>query len=335
MAALAGAAARALGPGVEVMAFPVEPSEYGEVPVVLRNPRFLRPFELLLALVPLPRYGTIDPTAALAIFFPLFFGLVLGDAGFGLIALAALALVRRRLRTPVQQQLAVVAAACAVSAVVFGVFFGELFGSLGAHLGMRPLLMDRRAMAIPFLMVSLAIGAGHVVIGIALGAWEAARRGHVREAVGRAAHALLLVGAALLGAGVVRWIPLAPSTWMLAVLGALALTSVVAGGPLGLLELVLSAGHVLSYARLMALGLASVMLADLANHLGATVKPAALGWALALLLHAVNFTLGLISPTVCALRLQYVEFFDKFYQAGGRAWRPFALPPLQQGGAHV
>jgi V/A-type H+-transporting ATPase subunit I len=93
---------------------------------------------------------------------------------------------------------------------------------------------------------------------------------------------------------------------------------------MALLDVVLSLGHVLSYARLMALGVASVMLAEVANHLAASVHPAALGVALAILLHAVNFTLGLASPLIASLRLHYVEFFEKFYEGGGTPYRPFA-----------
>jgi V/A-type H+-transporting ATPase subunit I len=101
--------------------------------------------------------------------------------------------------------------------------------------------------------------------------------------------------------------------------------AILAEGPLAALDLVLGLGNVLSYARLMALGLASVMLAEVANLVASTLEPAGAGVALAVLLHAVNFSLGLISPTVAALRLHYVEFFEKFYDEGGAPYRPFAL----------
>jgi V/A-type H+-transporting ATPase subunit I len=91
------------------------------------------------------------------------------------------------------------------------------------------------------------------------------------------------------------------------------------------LELVTTAGSILSYARLMALGIASVMLADVANRMAGFFRPAALGVAAAVLLHAVNFAMGLFSPTIQALRLHYVEFFDKFYEGGGKPYEPFAL----------
>jgi V/A-type H+-transporting ATPase subunit I len=101
--------------------------------------------------------------------------------------------------------------------------------------------------------------------------------------------------------------------------------SMVLGSVLAPLELVLSLGNILSYARLMALGLASVMLADVANRMPGLFHPAAAGIVLAVFLHAVNFALALLSPTVCALRLHYVEFFEKFFEGGGRPFRPLAL----------
>jgi V/A-type H+-transporting ATPase subunit I len=91
------------------------------------------------------------------------------------------------------------------------------------------------------------------------------------------------------------------------------------------LDVALGLGNVLSYARLMALGLASATLAEVANGLASAVRPPA-GLALALLLHAVNFTLCLVSPIVAALRLHYVEFFERFYDEGGAPYRPFAVP---------
>ncbi len=93
---------------------------------------------------------------------------------------------------------------------------------------------------------------------------------------------------------------------------------------MALLEAVLSLGNVLSYARLAALGLASVMLAEVANGMPAAL-PGAPGLVLGVALHAVNFTLGVVSPGIAALRLQVVEFFEKFYREGGRAYRPFAV----------
>jgi V/A-type H+-transporting ATPase subunit I len=212
-----------------------------------------------------------------------------------------------------------------VSAIVFGVLFGEALGELGAHLGLRPLLMDRRRAFMSFLALALGIGGVHVATGLALGTASALRGGHRREAVGRAAKLLLLVAAAVTAAALAGSLP--RTAIRPALLSGVALLgiSVLADGPMALLELVLSLGNVLSYARLMALGLASVMLAEVANLVARTLEPTAAGLTIAVLLHAVNFSLGLISPTVAALRLHYVEFFEKFYDEGGAPFRPFAL----------
>jgi V/A-type H+-transporting ATPase subunit I len=105
----------------------------------------------------------------------------------------------------------------------------------------------------------------------------------------------------------------------------LGVAAVFLGGTLAAIELVSTFGNILSYARLMALGTASVMLAEVANRMVDIVGSPALGIAAAVTLHAVNFAMGLFSPTVQALRLHYVEFFDKFFEGGGKPYEPFAL----------
>jgi V/A-type H+-transporting ATPase subunit I len=304
----------------------IPPEEYGEVPVTLRNRRFVRSFELLLSLVPLPRYGSIDPTPFLAGFFPLFFGLMLGDVGFGGLALV-LALVARAKGWGGEsgRQLTTVALACSVSAIAFGLLFGELFGELGAHVGLRPLLLDRKEAILSFLALALALGAVHVVLGIGLALAAAIRRGRRHEALARSAALALILAAIAALLGRLGYLSPAPGRVALLALGPLLAIAIALEGLRAPLELVTTAGSILSYARLMALGIASVMLADVANRMAGFFRPAALGVAAAVLLHAVNFAMGLFSPTIQALRLHYVEFFDKFYEGGGKPYEPFAL----------
>jgi V/A-type H+-transporting ATPase subunit I len=176
-----------------------------------------------------------------------------------------------------------------------------------------------------FLGLAVAVGGAHVLVGAALGAWTVIRAGHRREAVARLAKLGLLAAAAVAAVALAGWLP---RPWLfagLSVLGLLVLVAVAAEGPMAALELVLALGNVLSYSRLMALGLASAMLADVANAIGRALEPAVAGIAIGVLLHAVNFSLGLVSPVVAALRLHYVEFFERFYEEGGEPFRPFAL----------
>ncbi|MBI2372073.1 MAG: ATPase [Deltaproteobacteria bacterium] len=323
---LAAALEQAFQGRVTLVEHAIREGEYAEVPVVLRNPGLIRPFELLLSLVPLPRYGSTDPTPFLAGFFPLFFGLMLGDVGFGGLTLALALVVRaKRWGGETGRALTTIALACAVSAIVFGLLFGELFGELGGFVGLRPILLHRREAALSFLGLALFLGAIHILLGITLALWTALRRAKGREALAKSSTLALILAALAWLLARLGYLPPPLEKGALLALAPLLVLSIVLEGFLAPLELVITLGNILSYARLMALGLASVMLAQVANRLAEVFTPAVLGVTAAVLLHGVNFTLGLLGPTIQALRLHYVEFFDKFYEAGGKPYEPFRL----------
>jgi V/A-type H+-transporting ATPase subunit I len=311
---------------VAVFSRPVERASYDEVPVVLVNRRWLRPFELLLAFTPLPRYGSIDPTPLLALFFPLYFGLILGDVGHGVLGAGIALLARKRgWGGDTGRRIASIALACSVSAILFGVLYGELFGELGELVGMRPILFDRRHAMMPLLAMVVALGGAQIALGLVLGFVAEWRQGHRREAAGRLVTLLVIVDVVLALASIRGPLPAAMRTPALWALLPLVAASIALDGLLAPLELVRALGNILSYSRLMAVGLASVMLGQVANRMAELVHPAAVGIAAAVFLHTINFTLGLVSPTIQALRLQYVEFFDKFFVPGGRAFEPLSL----------
>jgi len=97
------------------------------------------------------------------------------------------------------------------------------------------------------------------------------------------------------------------------------------------IELLSTIGNILSYARIMALGVASVMLAVVANRMVGAIGSVAVGIVFALLFHLVNFAIALFSPTIHALRLHYVEFFGKFYSPGGVRYQPFGTWTRESG----
>ncbi len=294
-----------------------------EVPVVLHNPRIFRPFEAILSLMPLPRYGTIDPTPFVALFFPVFFGLMLGDVGYGLLlGVGGLILHRRSRPGTTLRSVAEIIGPCALMALLAGLLFGEFFGDLGRRwFGLRPLAFDREEALIPFLLLAVSIGAVHILLGLILGVVNARR--HPREALGKGAAAvgLVLIVVALLAA-----VDVLPSRFFTpSVIGLLIAfpLMVFAEGIVAPIEFLSTVGNVLSYARIMALGIASVMLAVVANRMVGMLGSAAVGILFALLFHLVNFAIGLFSPTIHALRLHYVEFFGKFYSPGGVRYQPF------------
>jgi V/A-type H+-transporting ATPase subunit I len=325
-AALQSALEHAFEGKVVLFEFAVHEREYDSVPVALRNRGPIRPFELLLGLLPPPRYGSVDPTPLLAGSFPLFFGLMLGDVGYGLIALALALWARRKgWGGATGRGLAAIAVASSASAIVFGLLFGEVFGELGAAIGVHPLLLHRRQAVLAFLGLALALGGAHVLLGITLGLVTALRHSKRAHALAQAATLLVLAAGALALLAQLRYLPAPLGRASLVALAPLLAALVALEGVLAPLEVMKTVGNMLSYARLMALGLASVMLADVANQMAGIFSAVAVGVTAAVLLHAVNFVMGCFSPTIQALRLHYVEFFGKFYQEGGRPYVPFSL----------
>lgn len=315
----------AFGPEVIVEAVGSENWRASDAPVALHNPPLFKPFEIVTRMMPLPRYGSIDPTPFLAVFFPAFFGLMLADVGYGLL-LAVLAVVLRLKSRPnsTLRSVAFVAGACALFSVLFGVLFGELFGSLGHLIGMHPLWFNREEAIVPFLALAVSLGVVHVTLGLVLAAITAWRRGHTREALGRGvAMIMVLLTVVALLAGF-ELLPSALFTPMVIALLVAFPVLIVLEGVVALIELLSTFGHILSYARIMALGTASLMMAVVANRMVGTMGSVVVGVLFALLFHLVNFGIGLFSPTIHALRLHSVEFLGKFFSPGGAEYRPLA-----------
>jgi len=312
----------ACGPEVVTSTIGQEDWSAPDAPVALHNPPIFRPFEVVTRTLPLPKYGTIDPTPFVAVFFPAFFGLMLGDVGYGLM-LAALAWLLRRRSTPdsALRSISTIGFACASSAVAFGLVFGELFGSLGQAIGLKP-FFNRETATVSFLGLAIALGAVHIALGIVLAGLNAWHRGHRREAMGRGVTLSMLVLTVLALLAAVEVLPAALFTpFAIAILVAFPVL-VALEGVVAIIELLSTFGHILSYARIMALGTASLMLAVVANEMVGAMGSVVVGVLFALLFHLVNFAIGLFSPTIHALRLHYVEFFGHFFSPGGAEYRP-------------
>lgn len=296
-----------------------------DAPVVLNNPRFFRPFESIVKLLPLPRYGTIDPTPFVAVFFPMIFGMMLGDVGYALV-LAIIGVILHRGSRPdtLARTVAGIAGPCAAFSAIFGVLYGEFFGTLGRHLfGMRALAIDREESVTAALIIAVALGAVHVLLGLVLGvvsAWRHERR----HALGSGVSALMVVLIVLVLLAAFEVLPKALfSPMVIALLVAFPIL-VLLEGFIAPIELLATLGNILSYARIMAIGTASVMLAVVANQMVGALGSTVVGVMFALLFHLVNFAIGVFSPSIHAMRLHFVEFFGKFYSPGGHAYEPFS-----------
>ncbi len=296
----------------------------GDVPVQIRNPWPVRPFEVFTRLLPLPLYGTIDPTPYFAFFFPLFFGLILGDIGYGMVIMVIALLVRRKSREGTfWRSISSVFLICSVYAILFGVLFGEFFATLGEHFGLHPILYDRVEAMTDFLLLAVAIGSVHVFLGLLLGMFNALRTRHLEKLFLRAGM-IAALSSALFLVSTLQWNAPVWALWCAASLLAFSLVGItLLEGFTAPIEMVSSLGNILSYARIMAIGLASVILGLVANRLGALSDSLVLGVFIAAFLHGVNIVLGIFSPTIHSMRLHFVEFFGKFYEPGGRPYQPF------------
>lgn len=313
-----------VGPEVLVVERDTDPSE-ADTPVAFTNRRIVRAFEPLASFVSLPHSGTIDPTPVIAFVVPLFVGLMVGDAGYGLVLLALLAAARRRWRAvPAMAAIWPVGALAALSTIGFGLLFGEWFGDAGHTLfGIQPLWFDRREGVTTMLILALGIGVAQVGFGLILGVVNATRLRHRREAIGRAALLGSLAAVIVTLAAFAGFLPQQVGQAGVAVLvaGLVILAATLGlGGPLEMMGVV---GNVLSYARLMAIGLASVMLALIANRMGSLADSVIVGFVIAAVFHVLAFALGFFDASVQGLRLQYVEFFSKFAEPGGIRYQPF------------
>ena len=298
-------------------------------PVILQNSRATKPFESLVKLLALPRYGHIDPTSLMAFFMPIFFGMILGDVGYGILILALSAGLLKRFKEGVIRDIFIILTMGAGWSILFGFLYGEAFGTLGESFGMRALWFDRTSPenVLGLLIMTIIVGAVHLTLGLVLGLWEAVKdrsRNHLLE---RGGMLIGLIGLFFIVGVLTDFLPQGFMSIAIAsiIIGVVLLSASLGclGIVMGPIEFITLIGNVLSYLRIAALGLASVYLAKIANEVAGVVGNIVIGAILAVLIHALNLVLGMFSPTIHSLRLHYVEFFRKFYEGGGRPYEPF------------
>ena len=353
--------------------------EKGEdVPTQMDNPSLARPYELVTRLFAIPEYKEFDPSLLIFVFFPIMFGMILGDVGYGVMTLLVLILLKKRFRTEGWQQLINIVMIGSVWSIIFGVFYGEIFGPLGlwgrvmgqlpeaelvhlksvglyfgegvygslgrlGPLGIFP--MDRLASNAVLLLIgtSIFIGVIHCSVGSILGILTELNYGEKKHAYFERLPVMLFqvfFAIALLGLVMGQMI----MVYLGAVVIVVSIVMMVMGpeGAMGLAHVPSYVSNLISYLRILAIGLASVGLAYAANQLafyvimpmlsgGAkdssefTIPAIIVGVLVLLVVHFINFLLGILSPFMHPLRLHYVEMFTKFYSAhgGGVEYSPF------------
>ncbi|MDK2869937.1 MAG: V/A-type H+/Na+-transporting ATPase subunit [Pyrococcus sp.] len=319
-----------------------EPNEIEEVPVKLKNPEFISQFEMLTEMYGVPKYNELDPTPILAFTYSFFFGFMLTDFMYGLLLgiVSALLVKGHSKMKDGTWKFAKIMLWSSVFTMLLGALFGSYFGNALDMAGFKvPRIMDAMEEALTVLIIALAIGLGHLFTGYVLGFIVKWKNGDkVGAILDQLSWILIILGVTLFA--ISSRIDLPKLAWM-SVFGAGAVLFIIGefknNGLMALL-LVISdffgfVGNWLSYARLMALALATAGIALVINIMvqmiwGFKIGPIPLGIIVGAIVfiggHIFSTAINALGAFVHALRLHYVEFFGTFYSGEGRRFEPFA-----------
>jgi V/A-type H+/Na+-transporting ATPase subunit I len=301
-----------------------EPEDSDEVPVQLKNPKFVRSFELLTRLYGLPTYNGVDPTIFIVPGFLLFFSIMLTDAIYGVMAFfLGFFLIRGggKYNTLVKDG-GIIVASSGVATFIIGGLTGGWLGDFGLKLSfLKPVqIFDPMVQVTAFLVLALSIGLLHVNIGVFIQVIDNVKRGRTQNAIGENLWFLFVqpgIFFYILGYQILGYVFIIISLLLL-FYGHKAMSMFQVTGYMG---------DILSYARLMALGLCTTGIAMTVNVLSSMLCDVGfIGIVFAVIVflggHIFNFVINAMGGFVHGLRLHYVEFFTKFYQSGGAEFSP-------------
>ena len=341
-----------------------DPDEEEDVPVLLQNNKFAEPVEGIVESYSLPGKGEMDPTAITAPFYYVLFGLMLSDAAYGLIMVLGCAYCLKKFKNmePGMRKTLKMFLYSGISTTFWGVLFGSFFGDAvnviattffdRPDIRLAPLWFEPVAMPMKMLVFSFAFGIVHLFAGLGAKLYSCIKSGHILDGIYDAVFWYLLVGGAIV---YILTIDMFTEMFELGFTLPASVGNVAAAAALvGLVGIILTNGResknwgkriakglygaygitsylsdILSYSRLLALGLATSVISTVFNQMGSMLGNSIPGMILFILVfvigHALNLAINAMGAYVHTNRLQFVEFFGKFYEGGGRKFSPFAI----------
>ena len=320
-----------------------DPAPGEDTPVVLKNNPVITPFEYLVHSFSYPQAHEVDPTPAIAPFFFIFFGIALGDAGYGLVlSLVCAGLLVMLKMGPIGKKLSWMFLLSGIAAIVFGLITGSVL-SLPLKFGVFSPLEN----PILLLIIALGLGVVQLYLGVLISAWGNIKAGRWADVIWDQGFWLLFLTSVILilgkeAFGLSNYAKLLNYLLLFAIGGVVISATRGKKGilkkllaiPGGLYNIYGSIGFfsdILSYSRLMALGLSGGVMGGIMNQLAGLVIEGlpVIGWVFGGIIflfgHGLNFALAILGAYVHSSRLQYLEFFGKFYEGGGKPLTPFQM----------
>ncbi|MBQ3334334.1 MAG: V-type ATP synthase subunit I [Eubacteriaceae bacterium] len=311
-----------------------DPAEDEVPPTVTQNPHFLSQFETITDMFSLPKIGTLDPAPVAGIWYWIIFGMMMGDVGYGA-CMFVIFFLFKKIKKPTGEfgKLINVLFYSSITTIIFGVLFGSYFGETW-----HPIMFAPLDNPMGFLIFTMVIGVLHIFSGMGIKATELIRDGKILDAIFDVfSWMILITGLPMLllpelrTAGIIMSVLGAAIILLTAGRDKPTIVGKITGGLLGLYDISSYLSDILSYSRILALSLATGVIGMVMNLLARMVAVGPIGFVFALLIyivgHVFNLAMSLLSAYVHDSRLQYIEFFGKFYEGGGKPFKPLALRP--------
>ncbi|SHI63078.1 V-type ATP synthase subunit I [Parasporobacterium paucivorans] len=339
-----------------------EPTEDDDVPIALQNKGFAAPLEGVVEAFSLPGRREIDPSMVVAVFYYLFFGAMLSETMYGVALVLGCGFIlhkfKHTIEGPMKKNMQMFMY-CGFGTILWGVIYGSYFGDaisvisttfFGKTVAIPPLWLDPVKNPMTVLVLSLALGIIHIFVGLGANLYQCIKRKDIKSALYDVIlWYMILVGCLLMGLSSQMIIGMTGLSWILPasvgkvgmILAAVAAIGIIltngreSKSPVkrilkGLYALYNITGYLsdmLSYSRLLALGLATGVICSVVNKIGAMFGPTPLGVIIFIVIfiggNALNIGINALGAYVHSNRLAYVELFGKFYEGGGRKFEPY------------